>query len=307
MVAVGAGGPGVLVSGGFLDVATTAPAPSVLGGQPITSLVDRVRVGRPDAAGDAGERTDEVVVDRTAGTITLVAADAPPERAELGSTPWLSGVTGGGDLLAAGTVTIDLGALDAALGGPPLDRATTVSVQRTSSLADGSSVVARSVQADLAWFDGGSAPLAAAGAAGPGDGRSWVVPVAVAVGVAALLVALAVLAARARREPRTTPAAVTGGFAPPIDLDERRWARAGAAAPGAAQPDPPAGHDLPAGGVWPAATSRPGEAGQHRDHATSPVDALTALFADVDQLTAEVDRILADDEPGPEPEGSEPR
>jgi hypothetical protein len=296
-VAVGEGGPGVLVSGATIDVATTEAAPALVGGQPVTSVVDRLALGRPDPSVEGGWRRDEVAVDRSAGTITVVPADAAPVAATLGSTPWLSAVTGGGDLRAAGTVSLDLAALDAALGGPPLDRATTtVSVSRSFVLADTTALVAPSVQASIAWFDQALAPTVAAGGTSGGGDRGWLVPVVVTAGVVVLLVALAVLAARVWRRPRPAAPAV------PIDLGEHRVVRDGADAPErkARQPVRPAREDLPAGGVWPAAAA-PGTSagGRRRAHATSPVEALTALFADVDQLSAEVDRILGDDDDPP--------
>jgi hypothetical protein len=299
-VAVGGGGPALLVSAGSVDVATTEVVPAQVAGLPVTELVDRLRLGRPDTSLQGGRRSDEVVIDRLAGTVSLVPVDGEPVPAELGTTPWLSGVTGGGDLRAAGAVSIDLAALDLALDGPPLDRATTaVSVSRSFVLADGTVVVAPSVQADIAWFDEALAPAPApAAAAGEGDEGGWLVPVAVTAGVVALLAALAVLAARAWRSPRPSTPTVTISRAVPIDLDERRRAREG---DDGHATDPrssarPARADLPAGGVWPApATSDPSTGARRAPHATSPVDALTALFADVDQLTAEVDRILGDD------------
>jgi hypothetical protein len=300
-----AGGPGVQVSGGSIDLSAAQPAPTVAADQPVTSVVDRVLIGRPDESAEGGWRTDEVAVDRTAGTIALVPADAAPVPAGLGSTPWLTAVTGGGDLLAAGTVSMDIAALDAALGGPPLDRAsTTVAVERTVVREDGTTLVAPSVEATIAWSDAAlAAPVAPGGAASDGD-RGWVVPVAVAVGVVALLVALGLLAMRARREPRPSAGpAVPAGLAAPIDLDERRWAL-DATVP--ARSEPPTRQDLPAGGVWPAAPAPGDEAGRRRAHATSPVEALTALFADVDQLTAEVDRMLADDDADANPASGGP-
>jgi hypothetical protein len=288
-----AAGPGLQVSGGSIDLAAQ-PAPTVAAGQPVTSVVDRVLLGRPDESAEGGWRTDAVAVDRTAGTIALVPAGGAPVPAALGSTPWLTAVTGGGDLLVAGTVSMDLAALDAVLGGPPLDRASTnVSVERTVVREDGTTLVAPSVEATIAWFDEAlAAPVAPGGTSSDGD-RGWVAPVAVAVGVVVLLVALGLLAMRARREPQPSAGpAVPAGLAAPIDLDERRWARDATAPAGS---EPPTRQDLPAGGVWPAAPARGEEAGRRRAHATSPVEALTALFADVDQLTAEVDRVLSDD------------
>ncbi len=315
------------VVGRALELTTTAAAPTSVDGAEVVDVIDSVIVTQatPD-----GPRTDRIEVDRRTGEVRLAAVGAEPFVAVPGVTPWLVNPPPATAPDSPGTVTFDLEALNDAVGGPAFDRSTTlVSADRLLALDDGRILVAAGVAATLAWFDdglGASAPAAvpvdAAAASSPRGLLMVVAVVLVALLAGGILARWVVLRRRARAEaaePRPIERVDALGTESvwldgPSSLG-RRAAASGLPSPRTDPAHPPVDRSsppvervvVPPGPmpwprtVGPVGTSvppptapvvpAPPVASGSGESVSPVVDPLAAFLADVDALSARVDRL----------------
>lgn len=239
-VAIPGTGPTVRAVSRALELTTTDPVPTEVGGVAVTDVVDTVEVARPasDGADPAAlGRTDLVLVDRRTGAIQLVPEGGVPVDGVPGTTPWLATGLSPTAPGAPATVTFDLEQLDLALGGPVLDRATTrVGVSRAVTLRDGRVLRTPGVLGTIEWFDDvafGGTPTPSAAPTGDADGVPVGVLVAVVVAVLVVVVVVVVLVRRRRSGPagetdlRSVPLVATGS---PASTSQRSGLVAGGAA-----------------------------------------------------------------------------
>ncbi len=207
-LAVDAPGPVVQVVGRALELTTTAPAPESLDGAEVVAVIDSALVTQ---ATTDGSRTDRIEVDRRTGEVRLITVGAEPFVAVPGSTPWLVNPPSTTAPGSPATVTFDLEALNEAVGGPAFDRSTTqVAAERLLAFDDGRILVAAGVNGTLAWFDdglGASTPAAAPAevATSAPTGLLMAVVAGIVVLVAGIVVARSVVVRRRRRAEAAEP------------------------------------------------------------------------------------------------------
>lgn len=272
-VALDSPGPTVQVVGRSLEVTTSAPVPTAVDGAGVVDVIDSATITQ---AGGAANRTDRIEIDRRTGEVRLLVSGTEPVVAVPGTTAWLVNPPSSTAPGAPATVTFDLEALNEAVGGPPFDRPTTrVAAGRRLALGGGEVLATAGVGATMAWFDdtlAGPAPDASTSTGATTSSRGALVAGAVIV-VAVLAVVLVSWTSRRRR------VAVGGRGALPVE-----------ALP--AEALPAEGHDVQGrdhhdvGEEGPPRGDGPG---------TSPpsteADPLAAFLADVDELSARVDRL----------------
>jgi hypothetical protein len=301
-------GPTVRVVGRALEIATTEPAPASVDGVEVVDVIDSAVLttqGDRIAGGEAPIGADRIEIDRRIGEVRLVADGAEPFVAVPGTTPWL--VQGPPPDGAPGAVVIDLDALDDAIGGVTPDRTTTrVAAERLFALDDGRILVAPGVAGTLAWFDGATA---AATTPAPDVGRGSPSPTLLAAAVAAVVVAAVVVVAwwRRRRDPAEADDeprpidrldALLAGSAPtgpgrhePVLVLEPRPGAPAVLILGSEEADA-AGSGVESGGESGAGAGEESGAGAVSEAGSGPTgtgDPLTALLAEVDELSARVD------------------
>jgi hypothetical protein len=295
-VAFGTAAPTLSVDNKSLIVDDPAPAPTKLDGQAVTGVVDEVTF-LPGYT-PSGTVSGVVQINRTAGTI----------RALSGATGLPEDRTGGGSWIATGiaappasfaapvTVTLDLQGVTTALGIPLDPNGTGLGLRRKVTLADGTVVVGLPVTATVGWFQTAAVPSEAppgtlapevASTSETASGTSTsIVPLLAAAAVAAVLVVVAVaflLMARRRRRLATVQADLFG--------EDGVGTRSGVPDP-VREPAPDAAPD-----ASPMAEPEPGR---------SPAEVLAALDAEVEGLSARVERLgLAEEAVPPRPGGAE--
>lgn len=277
-----------------LEVTTTATPPAEADGVAVVDVIDTVTI----TDSGSGTATSRLEIDRRTGEVRLATDAAETFVAVPGTTPWLVDPPALTDPGAPSTVTFDLDALNQAVGGPPFDRSSSrVGVSRTLALDDGRILDAAGVGGTLGWFDAAApAPAVVASSAGGSDG----VPASVWImaGVGVVLVAMAVwLVARRRRaaEPRPierldlafTPVAAGVPSLAPVALRSASAPSGGASSPASSQvssaltaPETPS---VPMATVDEPVPVPPPEPGD--------TDPLAVFLAEVDELTARVDRL----------------
>ena len=322
-LAVDAPGPVVQVVGRALELTTAAPAPGSVDGAEVVDVIDSALVTQ---ATTDGSRTDRIEVDRRTGEVRLTAVGAEPFVAVPGFTPWLVNPPSTTAPGSPATVTFDLEALNEAVGGPAFDRSTTqVAAERLIALDDGRILVAAGVNGTLAWFDdglGASTPAAAPAEVDTGASTGLLIALVagIVVLVAGIVVARLVVVRRRRRaeaaEPRPIDRIDALGtesvwLEGPRSLGSRA-SSSGLPSPGVDRIDalsespPPSAErvDVPAstGPTTPPpdlaaptspATPKPSAepAAGSGESSERVADPLAAFLADVDALSARVDRL----------------
>ena len=298
-VAFGTAPPTLAVVNQALIVTDAAPAPTQVGGQAVTAVMDEVTF-LPGYT-PSGTVSGVVQIDRTAATI----------RALSGSTGLPEDRTGGGSWITEGLapapasstapvkVTFDLAGVTKALGITLDANGTGLGLRRKVVLADGTIVLGLPVTGTVGWYQTASVPTAAPpgssappapALSGPANGSSNAsVPLVAAGVVAVVLVALAVASTvRRRRRVGSIQADLFGpderpddGAEPGDDVGE---------APGEAS-----GEDADA-------NANADEESERSRGGRSPADVLAALDAQVEGLSARVEQLGRPDDESP-PDG----
>ena len=318
--ALAAPGPTVQIVGRALELTTTAATPASVDGAGVVDVIDSAILTQatPD-----GSRTDRIEVDRRTGEVRLTAVGAETFVAVPGVTPWLVNPPSATAPGSPATVTFDLEALNDAVGGPAFDRSTTqIVAERLLALDDGRILVAAGVAGTLAWFDdglGASAPSAvsAEGATSSSTGGLLMVLVAVLALVAGGIVARWVVVRRRQRTQAAEPRPIERVDAlgtESVWLDGpsplgRRASSSGLPSPRTEPADPPAERVVVPAGTGPAVSPPtdpvvasppqpsppvapgPSVASGSGESAAPVADPLEAFLADVDALSARVDRL----------------
>jgi hypothetical protein len=272
-------GPTVEVVGTSLEVTTTAAVPTEVDGAAVVDVIDAVEL----AGGGPEAPVSRLEIDRRTGEVRLGTAGAEPFVAVPGTTPWLVTPPSPTAPEAPATVTFDLEALGDVVGGPPFDRATTrVGVSRVLALDDRRILDAAGVGGTLEWFDEALSATTAPAPPPPAaaeDGLPLAAFVLAGLVALAVVVVLGALLIRRRRdgEPRPidrldpAPASVAAGVVSVVPSAEPR-------------PSPPV-TTPPTSPPPPPTTPDPAPA------ASEPDDPLAAFLAEVDELSARVDRL----------------
>ncbi len=137
---------------------TTADRPPTeVGGRRVTHVVDIVPFATDFSRG--GLVADEVRVDRTEGTVSLLRRRVQPPEDRSRAEGWLVQGLPEGDPGAPGTVVFSLPEAAAATGAN-LGPDTALGVRRELTLDDGATVIADALLATTAWFDDGAVSAA---------------------------------------------------------------------------------------------------------------------------------------------------
>ena len=290
-VAFGTPAPTLSVDNKALIMNDSAPAPTKIGGQAVTNVMDEVTF-LPGYT-PSGTVSGVVQIDRTAGTIrALSGATGLPEDRTGGGSWIIDGIAAPpASFTAPVTVTLDLEGVTTVLGVPLDASGTGLGLRRKVTLADGSMVIGLPVIATVGWFQTAAVPTEApVGTAPPevtptseaGGSSSSLVPLAVAAVVAVALIAVALLFRRRHRRRTVTLAADLFAISEPRAPDE-----IGVDLEAEAEADVGSGADADAG-------DQARRAGSGR----SPAEVLATLDAQVDGLSARVERLgRADDGP----------
>ena len=318
--ALGAPGPTVQVVGRALELTTTTAAPAAVDGAEVVDVIDSAILTQ---ATSDGSRTDRIEVDRRTGEVRLTAVGAEAFVAVPGVTPWLVNPPSATAPGSPTTVTFDLEALNDAVGGPAFDRSTTrVAAERLLALDDGRILVAAGVTGTLAWYDDGlgASALSAVpveGATSSSTGGLIMVLVAVLTLVAGGIVARWIVVRRRQRAEAAEPRPIERVDAlgtESVWLDGpsplgRRASSSGLPSPRTEPADPLAERVVVPAGVGPVVPPStdpvvssvpvptslvapgPSVASGSGESVAPVVDPLAAFLADVDALSARVDRL----------------
>jgi len=286
-VAFGTPAPTLTVDNKALIIHDPAPAPTKIDGQAVTRVIDEVTF-LPGYT-PSGTVSGVVQIDRTAGTIRALSGATPPEDRTGGGSWIVDGIAAPpASFNAPVTVTLDLEGVTTALG-VPLDAAGTgLGLRRTVALADGSVVIGLPVIATVGWFQTAAVPTEAplgtaapeaASTHGAGAPSTSPAPLVAATVVAAALIGVALVFRRRHRHRMAMVAADLFATSEPdrstaIDAD--------------GDVDAAVGPGVDAGAGVDEASSASG--------GRSPAEVLATLDAQVDVLSARVERLgRADD------------
>ena len=285
--------PTLTVDNRALVLTETDPVPTRLAGQAVTRVADEIRFV-PGYTG-SGNVTAEIMVDRSAGTITAYEGGdggLPTDRSGDGS--WIVSGLPPGDPGAPATVTLDLEAVTGLLGIQAAPDSLGIGLRRSVTLADGSTLVGEPVTATLDWYQSSAVPAEPAPAgpvaateapSGSATGRDRALVVAAAVAAVLLLVAL-VLWWRSRRRRREL-------VEPDADLDSFEvWAAQMGPATGST-PIVRAERE-PAGGAASGSAAGPVDDGARADVEQTPDEVAPVEVAPVEEA---LDESAADAEP----------
>ncbi len=207
--------PTVSVDNQALIVDERVPVPDTIGGQVVTSSTDVVTF-MPGFT-PTGATNAAIAIDRTTGTIRALTGSTGIPADRTGDQSWLVEGLSATDPGGAAHVVIDLEAVTSAMGISIGDADTFgIGLQRTFTLADGSTVSASSVVGTLSWLQQSTVPVEPA----PAEASSNADRVAqqqmvllVTAGVAAVLVVAGLLSVRARRR-RSAEGSLVAGRSP---------------------------------------------------------------------------------------------
>jgi hypothetical protein len=205
-------GPTLAIANHAIKVATTERPPSQLAGQPVTKVIDVLRIA-PDYQ-KRGVVTDYVAIDRTTGDVRLIDGMSLPPTDQTGDSSWLLTGLDPADPGAPTTMQIDLAGVVRALHIDVSGTATAIGLRRQYVLADGTQIAAEGVLGTLGWFDptaavgldqptpvDDGAPLGPVAGAPSSSSSVWLYTLgAVFVGVALLALAIAAVTERRRRD-----------------------------------------------------------------------------------------------------------
>jgi len=299
-VAFGTAPPTLAVVNQALIVTDAAPAPTQVGGQAVTAVMDEVTF-LPGYT-PSGTVSGVVQIDRTTGTIRALSGSTGLPEDRTGSGSWIT--QGLAPAPASSTapmkVTFDLEGVTKALGITLDANGTGLGLRRKVALADGTMVLGLPVTGTVAWYQTASVPTEAPPTSStppapapsdPSNGSSNAsVPLAAAGVVAVVLVALAVASTvRRRRRVGSIQTDLFGsvdapgpGEEPDEQADERPEADEKAEANADERPDHDAGDDADEDADEGPAPARGGR---------SPADVLAALDAQVEGLSARVEQL----------------
>ncbi len=299
-VAFGTPAPTLTIDNQALIVTDPAPAPTRLAGQAVTSVVDEITF-MPGYT-PSGTVTGVVRLDRTAGTIRALSGSTGLPEDRTGDGSWI--VTGLPAPPTSSTapvqVTLDLAGVTRALGVPLDADGTGLGLRRKVTVADGTVVVGLPVTATVGWFQTAAVPteappgtLAAEVTTGADETTANAVPALIGAGaVAAVLVvaAIVLVVRRRRRRVAGVQADLFGAEAvgsplkvAPLERSSM-WDREPVPEP---EPEPePRQEPEPEPEL-----SEPEPESPPRAGGRSPADVLAALDAQVDDLSARVERL----------------